>query len=38
LPDLLLCLLLGTVYLLVGVFAAESILRSARRNASLSLS
>jgi len=38
LPDLLLCLLLGTVYLLVGVLAAESILRSARRNASLSLS
>ncbi len=38
LPDLLLCLLLGTTYLAIGVLAAGGILRSARRNATLSLS
>jgi ABC-2 type transport system permease protein len=38
LPDLALCLLLGLVYLAIGVLAAESVLRSARRNATLALS
>lgn len=37
LPDILLCLLLGTVYLAVGVLCAEAVLRSARRHASLAL-
>ena len=37
LPDLLLCLLLGAVYLLIGVLCAETVLRSARRHASLAL-
>lgn len=38
LPDLLLCLLLGAVYCAIAVLCAESILRSARRHASLALS
>jgi ABC-2 type transport system permease protein len=38
LPDLVLCLALGTAYLLVGVLGAETVLSAARRNASLSLS
>ena len=38
LPDLALCLLLGLAYLAVGVLARESVLRSARRNATLALS
>ena len=38
LPDLALCLLLGLVYLAIGVLAAESVLASARRNATLALS
>lgn len=37
LPDLALCLLVGAGYLVVGVLAAESVLRSARRHASLAL-
>lgn len=37
LPALLLCLLLGAVYLLIGVLCAETVLRSARRHASLAL-
>lgn len=37
LPALLLCLLLGVVYLLIGVLCAETVLRSARRHASLAL-
>lgn len=38
LPDLLVCLALGAGYLLIGVVCAESVLRSARQNASLALS
>jgi ABC-2 type transport system permease protein len=38
LPDLALCLLLGLVYLAIGVLASESVLRSARRHATLALS
>jgi len=38
LPDLLACLGLGVGYLLIGVVCAESVLRSARQNASLALS
>lgn len=37
LPDLLACAVLGAAYLLVGVLCAESVLRSARRTASLAL-
>lgn len=37
LPDLLACVALGAGYLLIGVLCAESVLRSARRNASLAL-
>ena len=37
LPDILLCLLLGGVYMVIGVLVVESVLRSARRNAALSL-
>jgi len=37
LADLLACLALGTGYLLIGVLCAESVLRSARRHASLAL-
>jgi ABC-2 type transport system permease protein len=37
LPDLLLCAGLGLVYLLIGVLCAESVLRSARRHATLAL-
>lgn len=38
LPDLAMCLLLGLLYLAIGVVAAESVLRSARRHATLALS
>ncbi len=38
LPDLLLCLAVGLGYALIGLACAESVLRSARRNATLSLS
>ena len=38
LPDLLLCLGLGGAYCAIGVLCAESVLRSARRHASLALS
>jgi ABC-2 type transport system permease protein len=37
LPDVAMCLLLGGVYTLVGVLIVEIVLRSARRNAALSL-
>jgi ABC-2 type transport system permease protein len=37
LPDLLACIGLGVGYLLIGVLCAESVLRSARQHASLSL-
>jgi ABC-2 type transport system permease protein len=37
LPDLVLCLLLGSAYTAVGVLVVERVLRSARRNAALSL-
>lgn len=37
-PDLLLCLLLGLIYLAIGVLASETVVRSARRNATLALS
>jgi ABC-2 type transport system permease protein len=37
LPDLLLCAGLGLVYLLIGVLCAETVLRSARRHATLAL-
>lgn len=36
-PDLLACLGLGVGYLLIGVLCAESVLRSARKHATLSL-
>jgi ABC-2 type transport system permease protein len=38
LPELGLCLLIGAGYLGLGVLAADSVLRSARRNATLALS
>lgn len=38
LPDVALCLAVGSVYAVVGVVFSETILTSARRNASLSLS
>jgi hypothetical protein len=37
LPDLLLCLALGAVYVLIGVLVVETVLRAARARASLSL-
>jgi ABC-2 type transport system permease protein len=37
LPDLLACAGLGLVYLLIGVLCAETVLRSARRHATLAL-
>lgn len=37
LPDLLACLGLGVCYLLIGVLCADSVLRSARQHATLSL-
>jgi ABC-2 type transport system permease protein len=37
-PEIVLCLLVGAGYLALGVLAAESVLRSARRNATLALS
>ena len=38
LPDIGTCILLGSIYVALGIAATESILRSARRSASLSLS
>lgn len=37
-PDIVLCLLVGVGYLAIGVLCAETVLTSARRNASLALS
>ena len=37
LPDVGMCVLLGGVYIAIGVFVTESVLRAARRSASLSL-
>lgn len=38
LPDIGMCVLLGSIYVALGILATESILRSARRAASLTLS
>jgi len=37
LPDIGMCFLLGSVYVVLGILVTESVLRSARRSASLSL-
>ena len=37
LPDIAMCLLLGGIYVAIGVVVTETVLRAARRSASLSL-
>ena len=37
LPDIGMCLLLGGIYVAIGVVVTETVLRAARRSASLSL-
>lgn len=38
LPDLLMCIVVGSAYAILGVLAADTVLASARRNATLALS